>query len=127
MAKNVLSQNFLAVTGACMAMRRSVFEELGGFEEHILKVAFNDVDICLRAYKRGYRILWTPYAELYHHESLTRGRPKTSEEKAQEEKEINYMVDTWGSLLQKDPYYNPNLSLTCTHYSLAFPPRSSWR
>lgn len=121
--KDVLSQNFLAVTAACMAVRRSVFEELNGFEENNLVVAFNDVDICLRAYKKGYRILWTPYAELYHHESFTRGRPKTSKEIAQEKSEIDYMVKNWGALLQKDPYYNPNLSVTCSHYSLACPPR----
>ncbi len=127
MGKHALSQNLLAVTGACMAMRRSVFEELSEFEENTLAVAFNDVDLCLRAYKKGYRILWTPHVELYHYESLTRGRPQTEAEKAQEEREINYMIEHWSPLLQKDPFFNPNFSLTCTHYSLAFPPRSSWK
>ncbi|KTD14155.1 glycosyl transferase, family 2 [Legionella gratiana] len=126
MGKDSLSQNFLAVTAACMAMRRSVFEELDGFEENTLKVAFNDVDLCLRAYSKGYRILWTPYAELYHHESLTRGSAQTEEEKAQEKKEVIYMVKYWSDLLQNDPFYNPNLSLTGSHYSLAFPPRCFW-
>lgn len=125
MGKDSLSQNFLAVTAACMAMRRAVFEELKGFEENNLAIAFNDVDLCLRAYKKGYRILWTPYAELYHHESLTRGRAQTEEEKAQEKKEVIYMVKYWSDLLQNDPFYNPNLSLSCSHYSLAFPPRNS--
>ncbi len=127
MGKHALSQNFLAVTGACMAMRRSVFEELNGFEENTLVVAFNDVDLCLRAYKKGYRILWTPHVELYHYESLTRGRPQTEAEKTQEEREINYMIEHWGALLHKDPFFNPNFSLTCTHYTLAFPPRGSWK
>lgn len=127
MGKDSLTQNFLAVTAACIAMRRSVFEELNGFEENTLAVAFNDVDLCLRAYKKGYRILWSPFAELYHYESLTRGRAQTQEEKNQEKKEINYMVKHWGDLLQKDPFYNPNLSLTCPHYSLAVPPRKSWK
>ncbi|WP_160160802.1 glycosyltransferase [Legionella sainthelensi] len=123
MGKDSLSQNFLAVTAACMAMRRVVFEELDGFEENNLAISFNDVDLCLRAYKRGYRVLWTPYAELYHYESLTRGRAQTEEEKAQEKKEVIYMVKHWSDLLQNDPFYNPNLSLSCSHYSLAFPPR----
>ncbi len=125
MGKDSLSQNFLAVTAACMAMRRAVFAELEGFEENTLAVAFNDVDLCLRAYKKGYRILWTPYAELYHYESLTRGKAQTEEEKAQEKKEVIYMVKYWSDLLQNDPFYNPNLSLSCSYYSLAFPPRRS--
>ncbi|KTC93482.1 glycosyltransferase family 2 protein [Legionella cincinnatiensis] len=127
MGKDSLSQNFLAVTAACMAMRRSVFEELNGFEENTLVVAFNDVDLCLRAYKKGYRVFWTPFAELYHYESLTRGVAQTQEEKTQAGKEINYMLKHWGNLLQKDPFYNPNLSLICSHYSLAFPPRHCWK
>ena len=105
-----LVQNFLAVTGACMAIRRSVFEKLNGFEEEVLAVAFNDIDLCFRAYKAGYRIVWTPYAKLYHYESLTRGSPKTKAEIFQSKREINYMHSKWKDLVYCDPFYNQNLN-----------------
>lgn len=120
--KAVLTQNFLAVTAACMMIRREVFQELGGFEESNLIIAFNDVDLCLRAYKQGYRILWTPYAELYHHESATRKLLRRKHDK----KETRYMLKNWNNLLQNDPFYNPNLNLSSVDYSLAFPPRNNY-
>ena len=126
MGKAALCQNFLAVTGACMAMRREVFDALEGFEENNLKIAFNDVDLCFRAYSKGYKIVWTPFAELYHYESRTRGRPETDTEIEQEEHEIQYMRHTWEHLLKNDPYFNPCLSLSCGNYSLAFPARRAW-
>ncbi len=120
--KACLIQNFLAVTGACMMMRRSVFEELGGFEE-TLAVDYNDVDICLRAYKANYRVLWTPYVELYHHESATINSLHIRKNKVQKKREVDYMQANWGDILENDPFYNPNLSLHNPNCALAFPPR----
>ncbi len=118
-----LIQNFSAVTAACMVMRRSVFEEVGGFDEDNLVVEFNDVDLCLRLRKLGYLVVWTPYAELYHVESASRPR-NTSKQRARHEREINCMRWRWGAVLMGDPYYNPNLSLESENFALAFPPRA---
>lgn len=96
-------RNYSAVTAACMMVRRSVFEEVGGFDE-ILRVAYNDVDLCLRMRERGYLMVYTPYAELYHHESASRGLGGTTQEAV-------YMRKRWRETLDRDPYYNPNLSL----------------
>ena len=117
-------QNFSAVTGACLVMRRRVFDEVGGLDEVNLPVAFNDVDLCLRLRELGYRILWTPYAELCHLESASRGRDDLPIQEARFKREIAYMRKRWGDRLFSDPYYNPNLSLETTDFSLAFPPRA---
>ncbi|MCA0403592.1 MAG: glycosyltransferase [Proteobacteria bacterium] len=124
--KAVLVQNFLAVTGACMTMRREVFNQLKGFEES-LAVNYNDVDLCLRAVKLGYRIVFTPFSELYHHESQTRKALKSSDNKMRNREEENYMRDKWGELLMKDPFYNSNLSLDAFDYAIAYPPRKTIR
>lgn len=115
-------QNLSAVTGACLALRRSVFDEVGGMDES-LAVAFNDVDLCLRVHARGYRNVWTPHAELYHHESASRGPEDTPEKRARFQAESAAMHRRWGELLLNDPAYNPNLSLDSLHFDLAFPPR----
>jgi len=116
-------QNLSAVTGACLALRRSVFAEIGGMDES-LAVAFNDIDLCLRLHARGYRNVWTPHAELYHHESASRGAEDTPEKRARFLAESEAMQRRWGELLANDPAYNPNLSLESLHFDLAFPPRS---
>ena len=118
-----LVSNFSAVTAACLVVRKSVFDEVGGLDETNLAVAFNDVDFCLRLIKAGYRNLWTPYAELYHHESATRGRDDTPEQKARLASEEAYMKATWGDWIRNDPAYNPNLTLEHENFSLAYPPR----
>lgn len=115
--------NLTAVTGACMAIRRSVFEEVGGWDES-LAVAFNDVDFCLRLNELGYRNVWTPFAELYHYESATRGYENTPEKRARFRDEVETMKRRWGATLLNDAAYNPNLSLDSVHFELAFPPRS---
>jgi GT2 family glycosyltransferase len=112
-----LVQNLSAVTGACMMLRRSVFDEVGGLDEN-LAVAFNDVDFCLRVREAGYRNLWTPYAELYHHESKTRGENNTREKQERARKEAEYMRKKWGKALDQDPAYNPNLTLIHEDFSL---------
>ena len=104
-------RNVSAVTAACMMVPRRVFEELNGFDER-LEVALNDVDFCLRLRQRGYLIIYTPRAHLFHHESGTRGRlhPPKDEER---------LWDLWGDVIRRgDPYYNPNLSLSRTDWSL---------
>ena len=121
--KPFLIQNYSAVTGACLVMRRNVFEEVGGLEEKHLKVAFNDVDFCLRIRERGYRIVWTPYAELYHLESASRGIDDTFKKYRRLQHELNYMKTRWGETLLNDPYYNPNLTLEYEDFSLAWPPQ----
>ena len=95
--------NYSAVTAACMLLRKSVFEEIGGFDEENLRVSFNDVDLCLRIRAQGYRIVYTPYTELLHHESVSRGYKG-------DPAEILYMRTRWGEVLDKDPYLNPNFS-----------------
>jgi len=120
-SRAVLQQNLSAVTAACLAMRREVFDEVGGFNGD-LRVAFNDVDLCLRIRERGYLIAWTPLAELYHHESATRGSDLLSVRHPEFSREIEYMRSRWGRALDRDPYFNPNLSLRDLSISLAFPP-----
>jgi GT2 family glycosyltransferase len=116
-------QQMTVVTGACLAVRKSVYQELRGLDEENLGVAFNDVDFCLRAIETGYRNIYTPYAELYHHESYTRGSDTTPEKKARLEREIAYMYKRWGEKLPSDPCYNPNLSLFSEQFTPAWPPR----
>ncbi len=103
-------QRYSAVTAACLAVRKSVFKEAGGFDEHNLPVAFNDVDLCLRIASFGYRNVWTPMAELYHHESASRGRDDATRNRARFAKEVQYMKNRWSNVLQEDPAYNPNLT-----------------
>jgi len=119
----ILQQSFSAVTAACLVVRRSIFLEVGGLEEENLKVAFGDVDFCLRVRQAGYRNVWTPYAEAYHHESATRGYEDTPEKQARFAGEVRYMQQRWGSLLLNDPAYSPNLTLEREDFSYAWPPR----
>jgi len=109
-------QNLSAVTGACLLVRKSVFEEVKGLNEN-LAIAFNDVDFCLKVQEAGYRNLWTPYAELYHHESVSRGANDTHKKRARLRREADYMRKRWGSALHTDPAYNPNLTLFHTDFS----------
>lgn len=122
-------QNFSAVTGACLAVRRAVFEEVGGMDEINLPVAFNDVDFCLRLMERGYRNLWTPFAEFYHHESASRGKENTPEKQMRFHGEVEYMKARWGHVLGHDAAYNPNLTLDAAWPYLAQSPRTHkpWR
>lgn len=95
-----------AVTAACLMIRRAVFEEVGGFDEN-LAVAYNDVDLCLAVQQAGYQNVWTPQAELYHHESVSRGRRNPGRQRRlQHREEIRYMRSKWGSLLRRDPHWH---------------------
>ena len=92
----MVQQSFTAVTAACLVIRRSIFLQVGGLDEENLKIAFNDVDFCLRVHAAGYRNVWTPYAELYHHESATRGYEDDPEKQARFASEAQYMARRWG-------------------------------
>lgn len=118
-----LINSFSAVTAACLIIRKTIYEEVGGLDEINLQVAFNDVDFCLRVREAGYRNIWTPYSELYHHESATRGFEDTPEKLVRFIKEAQYMERRWGELLFNDPSYSPNLTLDYADFSLAWPPR----
>ncbi|WP_111640779.1 glycosyltransferase family 2 protein [Marinimicrobium alkaliphilum] len=113
-----LVQNLSAVTAACLLVRKSVFEAVGGLDEAHLSIAFNDVDFCLKVREAGYRNLWTPYAELYHHESVSRGAEDTREKRDRFLRETRTMRERWGSALDQDPAYNPNLSRKREDFSL---------
>jgi len=113
----VLQQELSAVTGACLMVRRGVFQEVGGLDEQIA-VAFNDIDFCLRLRAAGYRNIWTPFAELIHHESASRGPEDNPEKIARFQREIRFMEARWGDTLACDPHYSPNLSLRAGDYSL---------
>ena len=104
-------QNCSAVTAACLLTRAAVFAELGGLNEQRFAVAFNDVDYCLRLREHGYLVTWTPFAELYHHESVTRGDDMDLDKRTRFRNEEAHLVRHWGAVLANDPYYNPNLSL----------------
>jgi len=124
-ARAHLTQNFSAVTGACMLVRKELYEQLGGLDETNLTVTFNDVDFCLRLSKAGYRIVWTPYAELYHHESASRGLEDTEAKQKRFLAEVDFMRNRWAREIETDPCYNPNLSLEANKlFTLAFPPRA---
>ena len=114
-------QTFSAVTAACLMVRKSIYLEVGGLNEKDLAVAFNDVDFCLRVRAAGYRNVWTPYAELYHHESVSRGTEDTPAKQARFSAEVNYMLNTWRESLHSDPAYNPNLSLKYEDFRLKWP------
>jgi GT2 family glycosyltransferase len=112
--------NYSAVTGACLMCRRDVFEAVEGFNED-LAVAFNDIDLCLKILNKGYRNIYLPHVVLYHYESKSRGYDTTPEKRVRFISEAEYMKQTWKQLIDADPCYNPNLSLTRHDFSLREP------
>ena len=109
----IVVRNYSAVTGACCMTRRTVFDEVGGFDERFA-LDFNDVDYCLRVRERGYRVVSTPFAQLYHFEGATFG----SRQHIVNPDEIRALSERWGHVIADDPYYNPNLTRTALDYSL---------
>jgi len=103
------NRSYLAVTAACMAISRSKFSEVGGFDETNLPVAYNDVDLCLKLYMSGYSNLWLSGVKLYHHESISRGADTTLEKRKRAEGELKYMWKTWSALYEHDPFHNSNI------------------
>jgi GT2 family glycosyltransferase len=103
-------QNVTAVTAACLVVRKAVYEEVGGLDERVFEVAFNDVDFCLKVARAGYRNVWTPFAELVHHESISRGDDMKDRAKARRfAAELAALQERWGTALMFDPYYSPHL------------------
>jgi GT2 family glycosyltransferase len=111
-----VARNYLAVSAACMLSRKSVFEEVGGFDDQHLKVAWNDVDYCLRLREKGYRVVFAPHAALHHLESESRGDDK-------DPREIRYMLRRWRSYVENDPYYSPHLSRLDAEFRIRTDPR----
>ncbi|MFI5035497.1 MAG: glycosyltransferase family 2 protein [Acidimicrobiales bacterium] len=119
-----LASEFQAVTAACLAVRRATWDRLGGLDES-LRVAFNDIDFCLRVQAGGERVTYTPRAELVHHESASRGDDQSGPNFARFMREVLWMRDRWGLQILHDPYYNPNLARGHRLFELAYPPRVS--
>ena len=113
----ISTNNYSAVTAACLMCRRDVFEEVGGFETK-LAIAFNDVDLCLRIIERGYRNIYLPHVVLYHYESKSRGYENTPAKQARFAKEVSYMREKWQQICNNDPCYSPHLTKTHEDYSL---------
>ena len=112
-------QNFSAVTAACLMVKKTIFDELQGLNEKDLKIAFNDVDFCLRIGEAGYQNVYTPYCEAYHHESISRGEDDNPEKVARFNSEVDYMLERHNKILNAgDPYYNPNLTLTDENFTI---------
>jgi O-antigen biosynthesis protein len=127
-SKSILMQQFCAVTAACLFIRRDDFLNVGGFEPE-LKVAYNDVDLCLKIRALGLHVICDPDIELIHHESKTRGLDVTDRKRQRLDVEARWMRHRWAKLLDSDPFFSPNFDLERNDYCLAFPPRAllPWR
>lgn len=115
----VLHQSMSAVTAACLLVKREIYEQVGGLDE-ALAVAFNDVDFCLKVRESGFRNVWTPYAEMTHHESVSRGHEDTPEKQRRFRQEIYKILERWGNALASDPAYSPNLTLIYEDFSYSW-------
>ena len=111
-------QNVSAVTAACLVVRKSVYEEVGGLDDRNLKVAYNDVDFCLKVRRAGYLNVWTPFVQMIHHESLSRGNDTTRAKAKRFADEQSVLRARWGALLFRDPYYSPNLTIEREDFSV---------
>jgi GT2 family glycosyltransferase len=123
-------QNFSAVTAACLLVKKSRYQEVGGMDEENLKVLFNDVDLCIKLTEAGYRNVWTPHATLIHHGSSSLGRKKSKKEIATTNKRVyqehKTMKDRWGAILANDPAYNRNLSLQKFNWNIDITTAVPW-
>lgn len=127
MGRLCYAQDVSAVTGACLMVSRAKYDEVGGFDEGFA-VSLNDVDFCLRLREKGYLNVFTPFAELYHYESLSRGLDLEGKNAERYDKESEHFRTKWKAVLEKgDPYYNPNFSLDRSDYSLNVEGYSSLR
>jgi GT2 family glycosyltransferase len=107
----MIARNYSAVTGACLMTRRAVFDEVGRFDERF-PIDFNDVDYCLRLQRAGYRVVFTPWAQLYHHESASFGV------RQQDAASLGEIRRRWSTVIDRDPYYNPNLTRDFPDYRI---------
>lgn len=123
---NQITRRQSAVTAACLLLRASVFEEINGLDERAFPVAFNDVDFCLRIQQLGLHLIWTPFAQLIHAESASRGKDHTPEKRARAGREQQGFIERWLPVSQNDPCYHPALSLdylSGPYGGIAIPPR----
>jgi GT2 family glycosyltransferase len=112
--------NYSALTAACLMVSKQKFNEVNGFNE-AFQVEFNDIDFCLRLKEAGYNHVYLPHVELYHHESISRGHPLANPASYERHlREFDLVQKTWRKYIDKDPCYNPNLSLTDKNMSVAY-------
>jgi GT2 family glycosyltransferase len=118
-----------AVTGACLGVTRALWDRLGGLDEENLAVAYNDIDLCLRAREAGLRVVLAPHAVLHHHESVSRGYDDDPARRSRLGREVAVMEERWGSALTVDPAHSPNLALDGDGFTPAAVPRATppWR
>jgi len=118
-----------AVTGACLGITRELWNRLDGLDEEHLAVAYNDIDLCLKARAAGLRVVLAPHAILHHHESVSRGYDDDPTRLTRLAAEVATMEQRWGDSLHADPAYSPNLSLHDDDFSPAVAPRvvPPWR
>ncbi len=123
-----VAQEFSAVTGACLMVRKSVYEEVGGLDERNLAVMYNDIDLCLKVRESGYRVIWTPAATLRHHGSVSLRDPKLQDAGQGERAahEVATMLERWLPQLARDPAYNPNLSLLRSDFAVDNETHANW-
>ncbi|MEM7289867.1 MAG: glycosyltransferase [Pseudomonadota bacterium] len=113
------TQEYAAVTAACLVVQKHKFEEVGGFDEKHLPVTFNDVDFCLKLFEAGYKNIFTPHAQLIHHESVSRGKDISDEAAKRAQSERDFFADKWSSKIGKDPHYSRHLSLATDDFSVS--------
>jgi GT2 family glycosyltransferase len=118
-----LTREVSAVTGACLAVKKDLFLELGGLDADNLPVSYNDVDFCLRVRERSLKVIWTPFAELYHYESSSRGSDEDLDKVERYRRSQAFMRQKWGRQLELDPFYNPNFDYVDHNFKLATPTR----
>lgn len=118
-----LVQNYSAVTAACLAIRKELYIRVEGLDEKNLKVAYNDVDFCLKVGRLGYKNVWTPFAKLIHYESLSRGNDLNEINLSRFKNEQSYMLRKWKDVILNDPFFNPNLAIETNTTQFSFPPK----
>ncbi|MBU3014063.1 glycosyltransferase [Poseidonibacter lekithochrous] len=119
MGRESIIQNISAVTAACLMIKKSIYDEVKGLNQEDLKIAFNDVDFCLRVQEKGYKNIYTPYCEAYHHESISRGTEDNPEKVERFNKEVKFMQNRHKDILENgDPFYNINLTLTKENFEI---------
>lgn len=119
MGRAIMAQDLSAVTAACLLTSRVIYDEVGGLDEDNLEVAFNDVDYCLKVGESGRRVVFTPYAKMYHYESLSRGQDLTPEKIERAKREADFMRGRWANVMADDPFYNPNLNYSRPNFELS--------
>ena len=115
-------QNYSAVTGACLLIRKQVFLSVGGLDERQLPTHFNDIDLCLKVRSKKYKIVYNPKSLLYHHESASRGQPVEKKNMKEFNRAVSLMRKKWQGVIENDIYYSPNFSYNFEGFKLAFPP-----